>query len=184
MDDEQVKRRQRELSKQQAIYVANRTKGLPKEQSALIAGYKGAENGGGVAQAIEASPAVQQALAIIGGDTAKALGIKRADVAAGLLEAAALAKTMADPSAMVRALAELGKMLGFYAPEVKRHLHDVNPHSVREAISGMSDDELMRLARGRPIEGKVLDKKVENGEQPEPDRAPERESEGDEDPVV
>src|SRR4051812_4032491 len=116
MDAEQIKRRHRELSRQQAIFVANRVKGVPKRESAIMAGYKLDDSGKGPDQ-VEQSPRVQRAIAVIGGDTAAAIGITKEDVAKGLLEAFEMARTMADPQAMVRAMSELGKMLGHYAPE-------------------------------------------------------------------
>lgn len=70
----------------------------------------------------------------------------------GLLEAAEMAKLMAEPASMVSAWREIGKMCGYYAPvEVK--------HSIaggRQRLEGLSDAELEAMV-GAPIPQEVLD---------------------------
>lgn len=151
MDSDLIKRRQRELSKQQAIYVAKRERGTPKEQSAIFAGYPAGQKAG---DAVEDSPTVQQELAKARAEIAKATGITREQVLQGMKDAADMAQTMADPQAMVRAWAEIGKLLGFYAPEVKKHLHGLDPAS-RDAIKRLNDAELLQLAKGRVIDNET-----------------------------
>jgi len=149
MDQANIKRRHRELSKQQAIYIARRETGATREASAIFAGYPAGQKAG---DQVEKSLVVQEELARAREELATTSGITREDVLAGLKDAAELAKTMADPQAMVRAWAELGKLLGFYAPEVKKVLHGLDEES-RKAIESMPDSELFKLAGGRVIEG-------------------------------
>jgi len=108
------------------------------------------------ARQVEESPAVQQELAKARAETADAIGITKKDVAQMLLDAAQMAKVMADPQALVRAASELGKMLGHYAPEVKKVEHGVDIDSVKKAVAQLSEEELIKLARGRIVEGEVL----------------------------
>lgn len=48
---------------------------------------------------------------------AERLGLSRQRVVAGLLQAVEQARTRQDPMAMVSALREIGRLMGFYAPE-------------------------------------------------------------------
>ena len=150
MNDQQIKRRRGELSKQQAIYVAKRETGASREQSAIFAGYPPGQKAG---DQVEQYPTVQKELAKARQELASASGITREDVLQGMKEAAEMAKTMADPQAMVRAWSELGKLLGFYAPEVKKVLHGLDTEQMREALRALPDHELQKLAHGRIIEG-------------------------------
>jgi D-alanyl-D-alanine dipeptidase len=157
MDHDLIKRRQRELSKQQAMYVAKRETGAPKEQSAIFAGYPAGQKAG---DQVENSALVQGELAKARAELAKSTGITKEDVLDGLREAANMAQTMADPQAMVRAWSEIGKMLGHYAPEVKKVVHGLDQES-RDAIRRLDDSELHKLAKGRVIDSTAREVKDE-----------------------
>lgn len=163
MESDHIKRRQKELSKQQAIYVAQRAKGVAKKESAIMAGLNVEKNG---VVKVERNLTVQEELAKARAETAKAVEVTKEDIAAGLMRAAAMAETMADPQAMVRAFSELGKMLGHYAPEKKTVVHEAGAKTL-EAMKALSDTELVKLAKGRVIEGEVTN--VETHTEPEPD---------------
>lgn len=163
MDQSHIKRRRGELSKQQAIYVAKRATGATIRESAIMAGYTIEKNR---VVKVEDSPKVQKALADARADTAKNIGVTKEDVAKGFQEAAEMARMMADPAAMVRAYAELGKMLGFYAPEKKIHEHELGQKSL-EALKQLPDNELMKLAKGRVVEGEVLSVRTEPESEPD-----------------
>ena len=139
----------RRPTKKQQEYVAARAAGKTREQSAIVAGYSENEN---TVASIEKSPTVQEELAKVRAETAEAVNITKEDVVRGLKAAADLAATMADPQSMVRAWAEIGKMLGHYAPETKKHIHELkNP--TEESVKGLPDAQLHLLAHGRVIEG-------------------------------
>lgn len=146
-----IKRRQRELSKQQAIYVAARERGIPREKSAIMAGYPEGQQAG--AQ-VESYPTVQAELEKARQDLAKKTGVTREEIVEILQDAVQLARTMADPQAMIRGASELAKLLGLNAVEVKKVLHGLDPES-RAALKALSDDELHKIAKGRVIEGEV-----------------------------
>lgn len=160
MDEAHIKRRQSELSKQQAIYVAARAKGHTKQDSAIMADYKPEQNG---VVKVERSEKVQTALTEARAETAKALKITKEDIAQGFLDAAAMARVMADPQAMVRAYAELGKMLGMYAEEKKKVTHEIGEKTL-EAMRLLPDHEVAKLAKGRIIEGESTE--VKDGDEP------------------
>lgn len=74
------------------------------------------------------------------------LGVTRDRVISRLLEAFDMAKEKREPMAMVRAAAEVGKMLGFYAPERKTVEIQSTEQSVSFAeMQAMSDAQLLAL---------------------------------------
>lgn len=71
----------------------------------------------------------------------------RKKVMDGFLEAADMAKLQADPTAMVGAWREVGKMCGYYEP-VKKTI-DININGViTQKIERMDDDTLLKIIRG------------------------------------
>jgi len=93
--------------------------------------------------------AVREALQASQAETARKLEMDRATVLAGLLEAVEMARTQADVGALIRAWAEIGKMLGFYAPErvlkvdvnvaMKRMIGELETRSDAELLAIVAD---------------------------------------------
>lgn len=75
--------------------------------------------------------------------------IQRGDVVAGFMEAIDMARLGADPSAMIKGWSEIGKMLGLYAPEVKKVELTAGQRNIRSKFEIMSDEELLEIAEGR-----------------------------------
>lgn len=142
----------KKLSPQQEKYVKERAKGRTKTQSALLAGY--APEADGHTGAEDSLP-VQEKLAAVRKALAEKAGITKEEVVAMLMDAADMAKIMSDPHGMVAAARELGKMLGFYAPEVKKVTHGLDKNSLRLVLEEMKDEDLIRLANARAIEGQA-----------------------------
>ena len=116
-----------------------------------MAGYS--ENGGDpVAERIEKSETVSQELARVRAETASNVGITKEMVIEMLREAADLAKLQADPTGIVQAAREMGKMLGFYAPEVKKITRDMNKQDLQKLLTELTEDELLRLANAKVID--------------------------------
>ena len=82
------------------------------------------------------------------GAEAERLQINRQDVLDGLLEAVALAQTKADPAAMISGWREIGKMLGFYAPELRSVKLTASGDALRAQYEALSDEELLGIAGG------------------------------------
>jgi hypothetical protein len=139
----------KKLSKKQTAYIHNRARGLSQRESAIMADYTERD----ASVVIETSPTVQQELARIRAETAENCGITKEDVVQMLVDAAGMAKMSADATGLVAAARELGKMLGFYAPEVKKTLVGVDKAEVKKIIEQMGDEELLKLAHARPIDG-------------------------------
>ena len=73
------------------------------------------------------------------------LSIRREDVVAGLLEAVRMGRQQQNPGAMVCALRELSKMLGFNAPVMKRSEFSSDQHITHSHMTAMTDAELLEL---------------------------------------
>lgn len=91
-------------------------------------------------------------------EISNATQLKRADVVAGFMEAIDMARLGADPSAMIKGWVEVGKMLGLYAPEVKRVELTSGQRNIRSKFEIMSDEELLAIAEGREtvIDGECI----------------------------
>lgn len=105
---------------------------------------------------------MQQEIARIKADTAANTGVTKENVVEMLKDAAELAKMQADPMGMVSAARELGKMLGFYAPEVKKITKGIDQQDFQKLLESMPEDELLKLANARVIDGTAERIKDEN----------------------
>lgn len=143
----------------QLKYAEQRARGLSRESSALLAGYSENNN----MTELERSTPVVQEVARIKALTAQNTGVTKEEVVEMLKSAAELARLQADPMGMVSAARELGKMLGFYAPEIKKTLRGIDKNDLKRLLADMPDEELLKLANAKVIEGtaeRVDDKKV------------------------
>lgn len=138
------------LTRKQNAYVKHRARGLPREQSAILAGM--ATNKQNTHQ-MENLPVVAEELARIRAETAANAGVTKEDVVALLEKAALLAISQGDAQGLVAAARELGKMLGYYAVEVKKTLIGYDKEGIKKALAEMTDEELYKVANARTIEG-------------------------------
>lgn len=139
------------LNERQAKYSKNRARGIGRQQSAVLAGYSDSENAG---FQVEESAGVKEEIARLQAETAADAGVTKDDVAEGLKAAATMAQIQGDAQGMVAAWRELGKLLGFYAPEVKKIQKGFNKSELKAALSELGDEELLRISNGRVIDGK------------------------------
>jgi len=93
-------------------------------------------------------PDIQIELQARGAALARALAITREEVVLGLLEAFNLAKAQGQPGAMISAMTNLAKLLGFYAAETVRVELTPAQAAVRGRFEDMSDAELMAVVAG------------------------------------
>lgn len=136
----------RTLTKKQKAYVEARSKGESKDRSAIMAGSDPAN-----AKIYEKSDTVKTELERIRQEARTNTGVTREDLVFMFQEAANMARIIGDVAGLVAAAREMGKILGLYAPEVKKITHDMDANSVRKALRDMTEDELHRLAHGRTI---------------------------------
>lgn len=144
--------RRKPLTDKQKAYVEARARGVERTESAIMAGYSLTPKA-----RLPESPTILAELAYIRAEQRKTSGITKEKILELLMDAADMARTLEDPVAMVTAARELGKMLGYYAPEVKKIIHGMDHEQLKKALSEMNDEELMKLAHAKTIEGEVID---------------------------
>ncbi len=81
-------------------------------------------------------------------ETEARLQISRDDVLRGLLSAFQMAREQQAPMAMIAAMREVGKMLGYYEPESRRVELSATDELFQQHLAQMPEKELLRLARG------------------------------------
>jgi len=84
---------------------------------------------------------------------AAAAELKRQDIIDGLKEAVLLSKQVSDPHALIKAWSELGRLCGFYAPEVRKLDISVTAKRVITQMEQLSEVELLQLANEELGEG-------------------------------
>jgi hypothetical protein len=142
------------LTPQQAMFVDFIVKGDTAQHAARKAGYSNPQSQG---WSILHSPKVQTAVRYSFAKYAQAAQMTRQKVMDGLLEAIELAKIQADANTMVNGWREIGKMCGFYAPEVKKIDISVTTRRVIDRLETLSDADLLRMVEesGEIIEGEA-----------------------------
>lgn len=116
-------------------------------------------------------PAVLELIAQRKAAYEKASDMTRKRVMDGLLEAAEMAKLMAEPSSMVAAWREIGKMCGYYAPVEKKIRIEGNV--VLDKMERLSEAELLELVQGAQaqISKAIHDDEDDDDEIPAPGQA-------------
>lgn len=80
---------------------------------------------------------------------AKELQLTRQGVIQGLLEAVNIGREQQNSGAMVTALREIAKMLGFYEPEVTRAMMTSEQNHTNNSMAALTDGELADLINRR-----------------------------------
>ena len=112
--------------------------------SAVKAGYS--PNGASVAgNRMLRNVSVRKALQARQSADATRLSIKRENVLNGLLEAVDHAREQCNPMAMIRGWTEIGKMLGFYSPEVKKVDLSISGQVAMGRYGALSDQQLLQI---------------------------------------
>ena len=132
------------LSARESSFVASFLTSGNATASAIAANFS--PNGASVAgNRMLRNVRVQEALQARQNADAIRLSIQREDVLAGLLEAVDTARHQQNPMAMISGLRELGRMLGFYTPEVKRLELTSCQNVTQNNITAMTDAQLLVL---------------------------------------
>ena len=133
------------LSAKQAKFVAEYLVDSNGARAAVAAGY-GVAGSRVAAHRLLTNANVQKALQARQTADATRLSIKRIDVLKSLLDAFALAEKQGNPTAMVSAARECGRLMGYYAPE-RREVEVTNepPSAFRDRFERMSDSELVAM---------------------------------------
>lgn len=133
------------LTEMQATYVDNILIGKDPKDAAAAAGYA---NPTIHQNTPTKSEDVRRALAEARSELSSAAQITRADVIDGFMEAINLARLSADPASMIKGWSETAKVLGLYAPEVKKIEMTNNQKRLQSKYEAMTDEELVRIIEG------------------------------------
>lgn len=141
------------LTAKQKVFVKALVKGKTVAQAAEIAGYSPS-----TARNTYKGVYVQAALKYLHKQHREAARVSRKKVVDGMLEAIEMAKEKNEPAVMIAGWREVGKICGFYAPEVKQINLNVTAKAVLTQMETMSDEELLKLVEKNEdvIEGEIV----------------------------
>lgn len=89
---------------------------------------------------------IRAVLAARRAETAQRMALDRETVIRELRTAVEVARMKGDASAMIAGWREIGRMLGFYEPEVRRIDVNLDGDRLMQRIRAMTDAEVLRLA--------------------------------------
>lgn len=143
------------LTDQQKAFVKHVLQGKGPVIAARMAGYAQPEAQGPV---ILKSPKVQQAIQSLYRKHEKAADMDRKKVLDGFLDAIDMAKIQADAGTMVAGWREIGRLCGYYAPEVKKIEVSISAKRVMDQLETLSDDDLLKMVEesAQIIEGEAV----------------------------
>jgi len=133
--------------------------GLPQSAAARSAGYNFKDMKQG-AKAILRRPPVKARLLTLRQEAARRAKVTQDDIIEGFKEAITDAKLTSDPTAQIAGWREIAKLLGFYAPEVKKLELSTVEMRARKELSELPEEKLIEMAGNEGvIEGEfnVLD---------------------------
>lgn len=136
------------LTERQDVFVDAMLKTGDRYEAARQAGYVD-KDGRTQPSVAEKQKNIQLALREARDELSSAAQISRADVIDGVLEAINMARLAADPATMVKGWTEIGKILGHYAPEVKKIEVTDNQKRLQSKFTAMTDEELLRVIEGQ-----------------------------------
>lgn len=108
----------------------------------------------------------QRYIEVIRSENAQEMEISRKDVLAGFVHAVRQADTMAEPLTQIQGWKEIGRMLGYYAPEKHEHEHKGQIEHMHKQVEDMSTEELEEYVGGEVIDGEFEEKPVAEGGTP------------------
>jgi len=124
------------------LFIENMGLGMTPKAAARHAGYT---NPSRESRSMLADKDILTAIQVIQTENQKNSKLTRENVMENLIEAFDIAKTQGDPQAMVRSMAEVNRMNGFYAPE-KKIVELTGPQAERQQqIESLSKEELLEL---------------------------------------
>ena len=133
------------LTEMQDAYVSGVLEGKSPVRAAELAGFAQPDS---MAFKLNTSEKVQLAIRSAREELSSAAQISRADVIDGIMEAINLARLAAEPATMIKGWTEVGKILGHYAPDVKRIEMNIGQKRLQSKYEAMSDADLLAIIDG------------------------------------
>ena len=79
--------------------------------------------------------------------------ITRLDVIEGVIDGIEMARMQGDSGNVIKGWTEVGKILGHYAPEVKKIELSMEQGRLRSKFEALSDEELLAIQEGAVLDG-------------------------------
>jgi phage terminase small subunit len=131
-----------ELTEKQRMFAKAVSEGRPWNQAARMAGYAVPDNEG---KALMHSPNIQAAVDYYFRQNEAAGAVTRKRVMDGFLRGIELAEIQGDAQNVISGWRELGRMCGYYAPEIKKIDINVTAKRLISKFEAMSDDDLAKM---------------------------------------
>lgn len=130
------------LTEQQRVFVDSIVKGQSPSVAARLAGYANPASQG---YNIIKSPKIAAAIKHLHKKHEKAADMTRKKVMDGMLEAIDMARLQADAGNMISGWREIGRMCGYYAPDVKKIDISITAKRVIDKMETLSDEDLVQM---------------------------------------
>lgn len=141
-------RRPSKVTEAQQTFIDAKMLGVNDQQAALAAGRPNASG-------FTNSVTVREQLAAARRWLTDTTQIKRLDVIEGVIDGIEIARMQGDAGNVIKGWTEVGKILGHYAPEVKKIELTMNQGRLKSKFEALSDEELLAIAEGSVIDGEA-----------------------------
>ena len=98
------------------------------------------------------SAKVQEEIARVREEISNLTTLRRVDIIEGILDGITTSKMMSDGGNIIRGWTEIGKILGLYAPEVKKVEITMGQARIKTVYESLTDDQLLKIASGEVID--------------------------------
>ena len=134
------------VTEKQAKFVEAKLHGLSDNAAAQAAGLANGTN-------TSRSPTIKEQLTAARRWLTDTTQIKRLDVIEGVIDGIEIARMQGDAGNVIKGWTEVGKILGHYAPEVRKIELSLGQSQLRAKFEALSDADLLAIAEGRVING-------------------------------
>ena len=134
------------VTEKQAKFVEAKLHGLSDNAAAQAAGLA---NGTHASR----SPTIKEQLTAARRWLTDTTQIKRLDVIEGVIDGIEIARMQGDAGNVIKGWTEVGKILGHYAPEVRKIELSLGQSQLRAKFEALSDADLLAIAEGRVLSG-------------------------------
>ena len=136
------------ITKPQEKFVKARMAGLNIKQAQEVSGCSGSE------KTVEA---IRHQLQAARSWLTNTTQITRLNVIEGFIDGIEMARMQGDSGNVIKGWVEVGKILGHYAPEVKRIELTMDQGRLKSKFEGLSDAELLAIQQGRVLDGECTE---------------------------
>ena len=134
------------VTEKQAKFVEAKLHGLSDNAAAQAAGLVNGTN-------TSRSPTIKEQLTAARRWLTDTTQIKRLDVIEGVIDGIEIARMQGDAGNVIKGWTEVGKILGHYAPEVRKIELSLGQSQLRAKFEALSDADLLAIAEGRVLSG-------------------------------